>query len=84
MKEIYVGNLRFDTTIDEIRDLFALYGPIYSIDLFTESEPGRPHAFAFIHMDANEADAAIEALDGAEFLGRTLKVEEAREQPARR
>jgi RNA recognition motif-containing protein len=82
MKEIYVGNLRFDTTVDELRDLFASFGRVHSIDMFTEPEPGRPHGFAFVEMDDEDADTAIRELDGAEFLGRTLKVEETREQVA--
>lgn len=80
MKEIYVGNLRFDMTVDELRDLFTSFGTIYSIDLFTEPEPGRPHGFAFVEMDTDGADAAIRELDGTEFLGQTLKVEEVGEQ----
>lgn len=80
MKKIYVGNLHFDTTINELRDLFTPFGTIYSIDVFTELEPDRPHGFAFVEMDADAADTAIQTLDGAEFLGRTLKVEETREQ----
>ncbi len=77
MKEIYVGNLQFDITVDEVRELFAMFGTIYSVDLHTEREPDKPHAYAFVEMDAQAAGDAIAALDSLEYFGRTLKVEEA-------
>ncbi|MBV7331589.1 RNA-binding protein [Chloroflexi bacterium TSY] len=77
MKEIYVGNLRFDTTLDEVRELFAMFGTIYSVDLHTERTPGKPHAYAFVVMDTQAAHDAIAALDCMDYFGQTLKVEEA-------
>ena len=78
--EVYVGNLPFETTLDEIRAMFVFYGSVYSVDLHTEREPGRPHAYAFVEMIADDAETAIEALDGTVFFGRTLRVEPAKDQ----
>lgn len=74
MKEIYVGNLQFDITIDEIRALFAPYGQVYAVDLHTEVEPRKPHAYAFVQMITTDADNAIHALNGMELSGQTLNV----------
>ena len=81
MKEIYVGNLRFDMTMDEVRELFAPFGAIYSVDLHTERAPDKPHAYAFVEMEAKAVDDAIAALHGMEYFGQTLKVEEAMPVP---
>jgi RNA recognition motif-containing protein len=78
VKELYVGNLLFSVTLDEVRDLFAPYGTVYDAKLVAEREPGRPHAFAFVEMQENAADEAIQVLDGSEFMGLTLRVEEAK------
>lgn len=75
MTELYVGNLLYEVTMEEVRALFHPFGTIYSLDLFTEPTPERPHAYAFIQMDRNDAEAAIRALDGGQFMGRTLRVE---------
>ncbi len=86
-KSLYVGNLPFKATEDEIRGLFAQYGEVQSVKLVTDRETGRPRGFGFVEMEDNGAMAAIEALDGKEFGGRNLKVNEARERqerPARR
>ena len=77
-KTLYVGNLLYSVTLEEVADLFSVYGPIYNAEVVAESEPGRPHAFAFIEMDEDAADAAMRALDGSDFMSRTLLVEEAK------
>ena len=79
MTKIYVGNLPFSATESEVRDLFAQHGTVESVALPTDRDTGRPRGFGFVEMP-NDAEArkAIEALDGTEFDGRTLKVNESR------
>ncbi|MGB3298330.1 MAG: RNA-binding protein [Phormidesmis sp.] len=76
---IYVGNLSFDATQDDINQVFAEYGSVKSVKLPTDRETGRVRGFAFVEMGGeSEEQAAIDALDGAEWMGRTLKVNKAR------
>ena len=76
---IYVGNLSFDATQDDINQIFGEYGSVKSVKLPTDRETGRVRGFAFVEMSSDsEEQAAIEALDGAEWMGRTLKVNKAR------
>ncbi len=82
-KKLYVGNLPFSTNEDEIRDLFAAYGEVQSVSLITDRETGRLRGFGFVEMDANGATAAMEALNGKDFNGRALRVNEAQEKPKR-
>ncbi|MGD9487450.1 MAG: RNA recognition motif domain-containing protein [Calditrichaceae bacterium] len=82
MKTIYVGNLPFSATEDELRDLFGQHGTVQSVKLITDRETGRPRGFGFVEMDDNEAETAIEALDGAEMGGRNIRVNEAKEKKA--
>jgi len=77
MKKIYVGNLSFSATEDELRELFGQHGSVSSVALVTDRETGQPRGFGFVEMESC-ADAAIAALDGKEVGGRTLKVNEAR------
>jgi len=77
-KRIYVGNLPFSATEDQLRDLFAAHGNVISVALPTDRESGRPRGFAFIEMDDSAADAAVQTLDGSDFGGRNLRVNEAR------
>ncbi len=80
-KNIYVGNISFSTTEDELRDLFEEFGTLDSVNVITDRETGRPRGFAFIEMqDQGSADKAIQALHGRELGGRTLRVNEARER----
>jgi RNA recognition motif-containing protein len=81
---IYVGNLSFDATQDQISEVFSEYGTVSRVSLPTDRETGRPRGFAFVEM-ASETDenAAIEALDGAEWMGRDLKVNKARPRETR-
>lgn len=83
MKKIYVGNLPYTATENDIRDLFARYGNVNSVNIVNDRETGRPRGFGFVQMEDKEADAAISALDGQEFGGRTLRVNEAREREGR-
>ncbi len=83
-KKIYVGNLPFSATEDELRDAFEQFGEVISVALIADRETGRPRGFGFVEMDESSADAAIEALDGTDFGGRTLRVNEARERGPRR
>lgn len=77
--KIYVGNLNFQTGEDALRELFAQYGEVEEVAMITDRETGRPRGFAFVTMgDAGQANAAIEALNGQEFEGRALAVNEAR------
>jgi RNA recognition motif-containing protein len=83
-KSIYVGNLSFDASEEDVRELFQQYGEVHSVKLITDRQTGRPRGFGFVEMDQDEADAAIEALDGKDFGGRRLKVNMARERRPRR
>jgi len=80
MKSIYVGNLPFSATEDELRDLFAEFGSVDSARVMTDRETGRPRGFGFVKMGDAEALAAIKALNGKDFGGRALRVNEAEER----
>ena len=76
---IYVGNLSFDATQNDINEVFVEYGSVKSVKVPTDRETGRVRGFAFVEMSSDaEEEAAIAALDGAEWMGRTLKVNKAR------
>ncbi len=76
---IYIGNLPYQATEDAVSEIFAEYGTVKRVQLPTDRETGRRRGFGFIEMDSDaEEDAAIEALDGAEWMGRDLKVNKAR------
>jgi RNA recognition motif-containing protein len=84
---IYVGNLSYDVTSDALSEAFSAYGTVKNVHLPTDRETGRVRGFAFVEMQEDtEEKTAIEELDGAEWMGRTLKVNEAKpreERPAR-
>ena len=82
-KNIYVGNLPFSATEDEVRELFAQYGTVESVKLISDRETGRPRGFGFVEMDDSGADAAIEALNGIEMGGRSMRVNEAKPRERR-
>ena len=84
MKKIYVGNLPFSSTEDEIRQLFSQYGTVTSVALITDRDTGAPRGFGFVEMEEG-GDEAINALNNHELGGRNLKVNEAepREQRSR-
>lgn len=83
MKSIYVGNLPFSANEDEIRELFASYGDVDSVNLITDRETGRPRGFGFVKMEGASADNAIRELDGKDFGGRNLRVNEAQQRERR-
>ncbi len=76
-KKIYVGNLPFSASDDEIRDLFGEFGTVTSVNLITDRDTGRPRGFGFVEM-ADGADEAIQALNQKDMGGRSLTVNEAR------
>ena len=81
---VYVGNLSYDVTKDDLTEVFTEYGTVKSAHLPTDRETGRPRGFAFVEMDTEaEETAAIEALDGAEWMGRALKVIKAKPREPR-
>lgn len=88
MTRLYVGNLPFSATEDDVRSLFESYGTVNEVSLVNDRDTGRFRGFGFVEMDAQGANAAIQALDGADFGGRDLKVNEARpredNRPSRR
>ncbi|MBD2682261.1 MULTISPECIES: RNA-binding protein [Nostoc] len=76
---IYVGNLSYQVTEDDIRSVFAEYGTVKRVQVPQDRETGRPRGFAFVEMGTDaEETAAIEGLDGAEWMGRDLKVNKAK------
>jgi len=77
--KLYVGNLSFDTTENDLQDLFSPHGPVAEVNLITDRMSGRSRGFAFVTMGTPEAaQAAIAALAGKEIQGRALTVNEAR------
>lgn len=84
MKNLFVGNMSFQTTESELQALFEGYGEVTRVQIITDRDTGRARGFGFVEM-ANDEDAAkaIEALNGKEFGGRVLNVNEARPKPDR-
>lgn len=82
-KKVYVGNLSFDATEQQVRDLFNEFGTIDSIAMINDRDTGRFRGFAFVEMEPAAADAAIKALNGKELDGRELNVNEARPREER-
>ncbi|MBR2344431.1 MAG: RNA-binding protein [Lentisphaeria bacterium] len=81
---IYVGNLPYSTTPDELQELFSAYGEVAAARIVNDRETGRPKGFGFVEMpNDNEANAAIEALNGNDIGGRKAVVNEARPREAR-
>jgi RNA recognition motif-containing protein len=78
MKNIYVGNLPWTSTEDDLRKAFGQYGQVHSAKVIMDRETGRSRGFGFVEMDDAAADQAITALNGADFGGRGLKVNEAK------
>ena len=82
-KSIFVGNLAYRTSKEELQHLFGAYGMVRSVRIMTDRVTRRPRGFGFVEMDAAAAAAAIKALDGKEFYGRQLKVNEGNERKNR-
>jgi cold-inducible RNA-binding protein len=79
MKNIYVGNLSFDATEDQLRGLFEAHGAVEKVSIITDRDTGQPRGFAFVEMTDDEAAGkAMEALNGTNLGGRNLTVNEAR------
>ena len=77
--KLFVGNLSFETTSDEIRDLFSEVGPVESCQVITDRDTGRSKGFGFVEMNSKSgADAAKAKFDGQDLHGRALKVDEAK------
>lgn len=82
---IYVGNLSYSVTQEDLTQTFAEYGTVKRVQVPTDRETGRVRGFAFVEMETEEEEtAAIDALDGAEWMGRDLKVNKARPREDRR
>jgi len=80
---IFVGNLSFQTTKDELHSAFAQYGNVDRVNIVTDRDTGQARGFAFVEMpDQREAETAISQLNGAELNGRAMNVNEARPKPA--
>jgi cold-inducible RNA-binding protein len=85
LKSIFVGNLDFGVTEDQIRALFEPHGAVEKCTIMTDRDTGRSRGFAFVEMaNSQEADQAIAAVNGANLSGRALNVNEARPKPVRR
>lgn len=81
---IFVGNLSYEVTQEDITEVFAEYGSVRRVHLPTDRETGRMRGFAFVDMDTlTQEDSAIEALDGAEWMGREMKVNKAKPREER-
>ena len=82
--KMYVGNLSYDATDSDIRELFEAHGTVSDVFIVKDRESGRPRGFAFVSMETvEEMNAAIEGLNGEEFLGRALAINEARPREER-
>ena len=79
--KLFVGNLPFTATDEAVRELFSQHGTVEKVSLIADRETGRPRGFGFVEMSNDDASRAIQALNGADFEGRSLKVNEAQERP---
>ncbi|WP_138497548.1 RNA recognition motif domain-containing protein [Nostoc sp. PA-18-2419] len=81
---IYIGNLSYQVTEEDLKQAFAEYGTVARVQLPTDRETGKPRGFAFVEMKTDaEEQAAIDALDGAEWMGRDLRVNKAKPREER-
>ena len=83
MRTIYVGNLPLEASEQDVQDLFGQYGEVAKVSLVNDRETGSPRGFGFVEMPPEQAIAAIDALDGADYGGRNIRVNEARDKGAR-
>jgi RNA recognition motif-containing protein len=82
--KIYVGNLPFDATQSGVQELFSQYGQVTDVTLINDRETGRPRGFGFVEMpDSAEANKALQALNGQDFGGRSLNINEAKPRESR-
>ena len=82
-KKLYVGNLPYDVNESQIREMFAEYGEVETVDMINDRETGRFRGFCFVAMNDADADAAINGLNGTQYGGRELKVNEAKPREPR-
>ena len=82
-KRIYVGNLPYSATEQEVRELFEQYGEVIAVNLINDRQTGQPRGFGFVEMGDDDSDAAISALDRHDYGGRSLRVNEARPREER-
>ncbi|MDE2447741.1 MAG: RNA-binding protein [Gammaproteobacteria bacterium] len=80
MTKLFVGNLPFTATDETVRALFSQHGTVEKVSLITDRETGRPRGFGFVEMSNADASRAMQALNGADFDGRSLKVNEAQDR----
>ncbi len=80
MKKIYVGNLPWTATEEDVREFFSEYGDVASVAIIVDRETGRSRGFGFVEMEDSDADHAIEEANGQSLGGRTLRVNEALER----
>ena len=84
LKKLYVGNLPFETNEDELREMFEQHGPTVSVRVITDRETGRSRGFGFVEFESDDnAEAALQALDGKDMGGRALRVNEAQDKERR-
>ena len=83
MKKLYVGNLPWSTSEEELRQMFAEMGSVESVALITDRETGRSRGFGFVEIDDEGAQKAISELNGKDMGGRALRVNEAQDKPRR-
>jgi RNA recognition motif-containing protein len=80
MTKLYVGNLPFSATDETVRALFTVHGTVDSFALVTDRATGQPRGFGFVEMSSSDASRAMQALNGTDFGGRSLKINEAHER----
>ena len=80
MTNLYVGNLPFTATEDSVRTLFSAHGTVEKVSLIVDRDTGRPRGFGFVEMSNADATRAMQALNGKDFEGRALKVNEAQDR----
>jgi len=81
MASIYVGNLPYTMTEEDLKNLFSEHGNVHSVKLIMDHESGRPRGFGFVEMEKEDARVAIKDINGNEVGGRTLRVNEAHQRP---
>jgi RNA recognition motif-containing protein len=80
MTKLYVGNLPFSATEDAVRNLFTPHGTVEKVSLINDRDTGRPRGFGFVEMSDSDASRAMQALNGQDFDGRALKINEAQDR----
>jgi RNA recognition motif-containing protein len=80
LKKLYVGNLPFSATEDEITQMFGEHGTVHSVALINDRETGRPRGFGFVEVDDDALQTMVQNLDGKEMGGRALRVNEAQDR----